>query len=43
MSIAMCLRYVCGRGDVLCLVVSFYVRILFHSLCVVFELSFVFS
>lgn len=39
-SVAMCLHYVCWRNKVLWLVVSFYVRILFPSLCVIFELMF---
>jgi hypothetical protein len=44
MFFAICLRCVCGRVIVLCLdVASFYIRILFHCLCVVFELVLVFS
>jgi hypothetical protein len=44
MSVAMCLLWVCGCDKVVCLVaVSFCIRILFLSLCVMFELVFVFS
>jgi hypothetical protein len=43
MLVVMCLRCVCGCGKVVCLVVvSFYIRILFNSLCVMFDLVFVF-